>query len=87
MGIAKYRFDELAEGMSAEFSVTITQSMMQSFAELSGDYNPLHLDADFAKSQVGGGGVLCLWYAPCLLLFSFVRDVFTRGELLASFCA
>lgn len=80
MGIAKYRFDELAEGMSAEFSVTITQSMMQSFAELSGDYNPLHLDADFAKSQVGGGGE-CYAYGMLLACFySRLCGMYLPGE-------
>jgi 3-oxoacyl-[acyl-carrier protein] reductase len=36
-------------GQSAEEDVDITEQLVNSFAEYSGDYNPLHIDADFAS--------------------------------------
>ncbi len=55
MEIAKYHFKDLKIGMIASFDVVITQDMLLDFAKLSGDYNPLHLDSEFAKSVCGGG--------------------------------
>jgi len=37
-------FDEISEGMSGEFSKTITEADVITFAEVSGDKNPIHLD-------------------------------------------
>lgn len=38
-----------------EKSVTITQALIDGYADLSGDYNPIHVDAEFAaKTQFGG---------------------------------
>jgi len=44
-----YRWDELSEGLSHEFEVQLTQSMLKKFLELSGDQNPLHTDSEFAR--------------------------------------
>lgn len=46
-----YKFEDLKIGMSESFSVTVTEEMMKSFLDLSGDENPLHNDEEFAKSQ------------------------------------
>lgn len=46
-----YKFEDLKIGMSESFTVTVTEEMMNSFLELSGDENPLHNDEEFAKSQ------------------------------------
>ena len=43
-----YRFEELQTGMSASFTKRVTSSDIISFAQVSGDSNPLHLDEDFA---------------------------------------
>ena len=47
----EYRFDEIAEGQKESFSVTITEEMIESFRTLTGDVNPLHQDADYAKEK------------------------------------
>lgn len=46
-----YRFSDLSVGQSVSFSVTISEQMMDSFLNLSGDENPLHCDLDFAITQ------------------------------------
>ena len=51
---ASQRFDDIKIGQTANFSVTINESMLESFARLSGDYNPLHMSEAYAtKSSFG----------------------------------
>lgn len=38
------KFDELTVGRSAEFSKTITDADVMTFAEVTGDFNPVHVD-------------------------------------------
>jgi 3-hydroxybutyryl-CoA dehydratase len=34
--------------------ITITEDMVQKFAEVSGDYNPIHMDEEYAKKSLFG---------------------------------
>jgi 3-hydroxybutyryl-CoA dehydratase len=43
-----YRFSELSLGQRASFEVDVTEAMLDAFAGLCGDRNPLHMDAAFA---------------------------------------
>ncbi len=45
-----FDFEDLEEGMSAVFSKTITEADIASFADVSGDVNPVHLDEAFAQT-------------------------------------
>ncbi len=45
-----YFLEDLAVGMSAAYSKTVTEADIAKFAEVSGDDNPLHLDEAFAKT-------------------------------------
>ena len=45
-------FAEIKIGMEKKFAVTITELMLENFAKLSGDYNPLHMDKDYAKNTL-----------------------------------
>ena len=47
----EYRFDEIEVGQKESFSVTITEEMIENFRTLTGDVNPLHQDADYAKEK------------------------------------
>jgi len=38
----------LEVGQTASRTMTVTEAHVRSYAEISGDYNPLHFDADFA---------------------------------------
>ena len=43
--------EEIRVGMEVSYSQTITDSDIQSFAEISGDRNPVHLDAEYAENS------------------------------------
>ena len=49
---SEYTFDEIDIGLSKEFQVTITESMVNDFAKISGDFSPIHMDENYAKSTV-----------------------------------
>lgn len=52
-----YRFEDLAVGMSASMSRTVTEADILLFAGVSGDTNPVHLDAEFAANTMFGGRI------------------------------
>ena len=47
----EFHISDLQVGMTESFTKIITQEMMDSFCELSGDTNPLHRDEEYAKSR------------------------------------
>jgi acyl dehydratase len=48
------KFEDYKVGDSAKFTKIITEEDVMKFAEVSGDYNPLHTDPEFAKTQMFG---------------------------------
>ncbi len=44
-----YTYDELELGMTASFTKTISETDVYLFAGISGDFNPLHMDEEYAK--------------------------------------
>ncbi|MFP4476618.1 MAG: MaoC/PaaZ C-terminal domain-containing protein [Desulfatibacillaceae bacterium] len=44
-----YTYDEIEVGMTASFTKTITETDVYLFAGISGDFNPMHLNEEFAK--------------------------------------
>jgi 3-hydroxybutyryl-CoA dehydratase len=49
-----YHIEEITPGMTATVSHLVTDSDVAGFANLSGDYNPVHLDDEYAsKSRFG----------------------------------
>jgi 3-hydroxybutyryl-CoA dehydratase len=55
--------DELKVGDRAEISFTLTEENIQDFGRVSGDYNPLHFNEDYAKTtmfkeRIGHGTIL-----------------------------
>jgi 3-hydroxybutyryl-CoA dehydratase len=49
--------DELKIGDSAQFSKTITETDINDFAKVTGDFNPLHLDQGYAEKTVFKGRI------------------------------
>ena len=52
------RFEEFRVGDAAEYSKTFRADDVAQFAALSGDFYPLHLDADFARRTRFGAPVV-----------------------------
>ena len=49
-----YTYEELEIGMSATFTKTISETDVYMFAGISGDFNPMHLNEEFAKKTPFG---------------------------------
>jgi 3-hydroxybutyryl-CoA dehydratase len=47
-----YHFEDLELGMEASFARSVSASDILAFAEITGDWNPVHLDADYAAKTV-----------------------------------
>ncbi len=52
-----YTLDDMREGLAHSFSMELTQGMVDGFAKLCGDDNPLHTDDSFARTLGHGGRV------------------------------
>ncbi|MBM7704293.1 MaoC family dehydratase [Metabacillus iocasae] len=46
------RYEEIKVGDSASFSKTISESDIYQFAGLTGDFNPVHVDATYAETTM-----------------------------------
>lgn len=67
-------WDDLREGESFETSArTVTEADIVSFCALSGDWNQLHCDAEFAATTAHGQRI-----APGLLVLSIMSGLITR---------
>ena len=55
MEVTKY--SDIKMGQSAEVVHTVTEKDIQVFGDLSGDYNPLHFNEDWAKTTMFGGRI------------------------------
>ena len=47
---SEYTYNEIKIGLKKEFSVKITESLVNDFAKISGDYSPLHMDIEYAST-------------------------------------
>ena len=61
--------DELI-GKVETMSVTITEQLINDFAKVSGDFNPIHIDEEYAKSTIFGKRI-----SHGMLVASFISNV------------
>jgi acyl dehydratase len=54
----QHSIEDLSEGLKSSVAFVVTPEHMQAFAELSGDYNPLHVDDGFARAKGYEGRVV-----------------------------
>jgi 3-hydroxybutyryl-CoA dehydratase len=47
-------YEEIKPGDVAEKSVVVTEELVRNFANLSGDFNPVHLDENYAQATIFG---------------------------------
>jgi len=80
------QLSELSEGMNLpESKKIITQANINLYAEASQDFNPIHIDEDFAKKTPLGGtiahGMLILAYVSQMMSAAFGRSWLAGGKL------
>ena len=72
-----------------EMKRLVTQEKINAYAEASGDYNPLHIDPEFAaKTELGGTvahGMLILAYLSEFMTENFGKNWINSGSLSARF--
>jgi acyl dehydratase len=86
------KLEELSAGMSLpELKRQVTQEHINLYARASGDFNPIHIDPEFArKTQLGGTiahGMLILAYVSEFMTSSFGQNWLSGGSLNARFKA
>tara|TARA_Y100000590_G_scaffold173430_2_gene198325 strand:+ start:18597 stop:19049 length:453 start_codon:yes stop_codon:yes gene_type:complete len=64
----EYTYEEIEIGFKKEFSVKITESLVNDFARISGDYSPIHMDNEYAsktsfKKRVVHGMLLASFFS------------------------
>ncbi len=52
--LQSYTYEQISLGMSETYTRTVTDADIQTFAEVSGDVNPMHLDDEYAKNTQFG---------------------------------
>ncbi len=83
---------ELKEGASLPIiKKNISQDNIDRYAKASGDFNPIHIDADYARKTPLGGtvahGMLILAYISQMMTDAFGRDWLSSGRLNVRFRA
>ena len=66
-GLTSYCFEDLEVGMRGEYRRRISQADVEHFAEVSGDVNPLHLDAAFAGRTMFEGRIVHGMYTAAMI--------------------
>ena len=56
--ISTFTFEEINLGQTAEFSVKLTDQIVEDFSRLSGDHNPLHMEESFAAKTPFNGRIV-----------------------------
>jgi 3-hydroxybutyryl-CoA dehydratase len=68
-----------------EISKSITQANINRYAEASGDFNPIHINEEYARNTPLGGtiahGMLILAYVSQLMTAAFGQDWLSAGKL------
>lgn len=86
------KLSELQIGLNLpEMKKPILQEEINLYAKASRDFNPIHIDAEFAKKTPLGGtiahGMLVLAYVSQMLTNAFEKDWLTGGRLNVRFRA
>jgi 3-hydroxybutyryl-CoA dehydratase len=71
--LSNYTYDEITIGQTASYSKDVTERDLQLFATVSGDVNPVHLDAEFAaatpfKERIAHGMITGAFISAALAL-------------------
>jgi 3-hydroxybutyryl-CoA dehydratase len=48
--IAQYRLDDIEPGLTKNFRVNISESLVNEFAKITGDFSPIHMEERYART-------------------------------------
>lgn len=65
-----YYFEDMQEGMEASFAKTVTEADVVTFAGVTGDFNPVHVNEEFARQSMFKGRI-----AHGMLTASFISTI------------
>jgi 3-hydroxybutyryl-CoA dehydratase len=54
LNIAQFRLADIEPGLTKRFSIKVTESMVEEFAKLTGDYSSIHIDEKYARTTTFG---------------------------------
>lgn len=74
----QYRFEDMKVGMAERFVVTVGEEQQEQFFRLTGDCNPLHRDAGFARERGFADRVVYGMLASAY--YSTLAGVYLPGE-------
>jgi|ERR687895_337653 acyl dehydratase len=52
--ISQYRLEDIEPGITQNFSVRVTEAMINEYAKLTGDFSPIHMDEEYAHTTKFG---------------------------------
>lgn len=52
--VSQYTLNDIEEGLRKTFKVNITESMVNEYARITGDYSPMHMDEEYARKTEFG---------------------------------
>ena len=73
-----YTFEEMTEGLTQQFTVTVTPEMMEHFYAITGVCSPIHMDAAYAAERGFPGRVVYGMLGASMV--STLAGVFLPGE-------
>ena len=70
----EYTFESVNVGTKHKFEVLITEKLVSNFADISGDFNPLHMDENFAmttkfKKRVCHGMLIASFFSKLIGMY------------------
>ncbi len=73
-----YTFAEMTEGLTEQFTVTVTADMMEKFYAITGDCSPIHMDETYAAGRGYPGRVVYGMLGASMV--STLAGVYLPGE-------
>lgn len=57
----------------------VTQAQIERYADVAGDFNPIHLDTEFARGTQFGGAVLDGTIAHGMMILAYISEMLTMA--------
>ena len=84
--LGNFTYDEISIGQTARYSKVIEERDIQLFAAVSGDVNPVHLDAEFAAGTPFGERIVHGMLTGAIISPALAMELAGRGTVYLSQC-